>query len=1721
MGKAGEFLLLTWKNWTIQKRKKAVTVFEILLPVGFAALLVVIRSIVKVEAINTSTIWPSFPLVENVTNMAPPGKTEILFAPNQTAIIDLMGNLSQLVGPKFTVRGYLSAEELHDYHAKNGKSVWAAVAFDESADYRTSLPQNVLYDLSVSRLKDGDRWRTANTYPFFRTPWFRNEDANGGEPNYQDTGFLLLQYLVDRVVIDHHAPGNDLPTYDLKMQRMPFPPVVKDFLLPTLQTNLPLFLMLGFILSSLQTIKNILYEKERRLKEAMKLMGLSSTVYWLSWFFKAFVYLAIACAIYTILFAVKIGDKGSVLNNSDPSLVFVFLICYSSSIISFCFMMSTFFNKANTGANAGGILYFLLYFPYFFLTNYYETMTRGEKMATCLIFNTGMALGVNTIGIYEGTGDGARWTNFHQPATVDDNFSLLDAMIMLLVDTALYLLVTWYVDNVHPGEYGVPKPWYFPVSKTYWCGVTPTADNYNHEEPPSVTNPEKFERDPTDLRVGIKISNLRKVFGSGTGKKVAVANTTLNMYDGQITALLGHNGAGKTTTMSMLTGFIPATNGTATVNGYDICTDIQHVRQSLGMCPQHNILFDTLTVQEHLEFFAKLKGCESSMVRQEVDEMIKILELEPKRDSFSVTLSGGQKRKLSVGIALISGSKVVILDEPTSGMDPAARRQIWDILQKFRHGRTIVLSTHFMDEADLLGDRIAIMADGVVKCCGSSLFLKKLYGAGYHLVVVKTKDCDVGKLTSTIQTLIPAATLESHISAELSYLLPFDQSAKFEELFEDIEKKSVELGISSFGTSATTMEEVFLKVGESAEQDEDGNSTEASPLPNGVMNPSFDFKVAENGYSSAKQMVVSAGADNLKSMPTDNGPSVDRFVELNLNLMKNTGVLLSAQQFYGMFVKKAIHFWRNRIVTLVQLLIPVAFTIMALTVAETVPKPGKEPSLPLNLIAFGSSSVAPYRSDIATSNISAVYKASFTRYQTKEFVSTSNFIDALLVDAKDIGTATFNKRYIVGADFTYFVSNSTLKVTSFFNGEPFHSPAITVAYTMNAILQFFTDGQHSITTNNAPFEETLDANSRAVAGATLGTGFTVAFTILFGMAFLSTSFIIFLIKERANGAKHLQKVSGVSNIAYWASSFSWDIINYLLPVLCIMAVFAAFGTEAYSNGGRLGYVFILFFIYGTACLPFVYLLHYLFDVPATGMVVVTMLNIVTGLATTMAVFVLRFPFLGTLDVSNALDWAFSSVIPHYCLGLGLMNIYTNYEYIKTCNSIDYKLTCLIPKLNENPCCIDTCGDNCFAFTEEYLSWESPGIGKYLIFMVIQTVVYFFLIFLVESGLLNQLFYFLTCKTDNSVGSSMVALEEQDYGEGEEDNDVRDERRRINNTSLDNLMKSDSLIIKNLSRTYGNLKAVRNISVGVSPQECFGLLGQNGAGKTSTFKMLTGDQIVSSGNAYVNSYSIQSDIRRVQQNLGYCPQFDALIDQMTGRETLTMYARLRGVEEHQIKAVVNELLDIMTLRQYADKNCAFYSGGNKRKLSTAMALIGDPPFVLLDEPTTGMDPGARRTLWNVLSKIRASGRTLVLTSHSMEECDALCTKIVIMVNGKFVCLGSPQHLKNKFGHGYTLIVRLGSGDDGKAVSGDGLKNYIIQTFQNANIFDGHQGYLHFQIPDADVPLARVFGAMERAKTQFNIEDYSVHQTTLEQVFLTFTRHQTPPKEKKKQKKCFCC
>ena len=164
----------------------------------------------------------------------------------------------------------------------------------------------------------------------------------------------------------------------------------------------------------------------------------------------------------------------------------------------------------------------------------------------------------------------------------------------------------------------------------------------------------------------------------------------------------------------MLSGLLEPTTGSATVFGKNLCGDNYSARRLMGVCPQYDVLFDLLTPEEHLDFFYELKGAtlDTQKKNEEIQKLMVDVGVDDKKDAMSMTLSGGNKRKLSVAIALVGGSKFLIFDEPTAGMDLNARRHLWNMFKKYKEGRIILMSTHYMDEADILGDRIGIMCAG-------------------------------------------------------------------------------------------------------------------------------------------------------------------------------------------------------------------------------------------------------------------------------------------------------------------------------------------------------------------------------------------------------------------------------------------------------------------------------------------------------------------------------------------------------------------------------------------------------------------------------------------------------------------------------------------------------------------------------------------------------------------------------------------------------------------------------------------------------------------------------------------------------------------------------------------------------------------------------------------------------------------------------------------------
>jgi lipooligosaccharide transport system ATP-binding protein len=222
-------------------------------------------------------------------------------------------------------------------------------------------------------------------------------------------------------------------------------------------------------------------------------------------------------------------------------------------------------------------------------------------------------------------------------------------------------------------------------------------------------------------------------------------------------------------------------------------------------------------------------------------------------------------------------------------------------------------------------------------------------------------------------------------------------------------------------------------------------------------------------------------------------------------------------------------------------------------------------------------------------------------------------------------------------------------------------------------------------------------------------------------------------------------------------------------------------------------------------------------------------------------------------------------------------------------------------------------------------------------------------------------------------------------------------------------RETTLVARGLNKSYGSFEAVKGVDFEVYEGECFGFLGPNGAGKTSTMKMIYNAAIPSGGELHVVGLDVMREARRVKMRIGVVPQENNPDEDLTVRENLVVYGRYFGLGRKVISQRADELLKFVQLTEKADDRVEQLSGGMKRRLLIARSLMNDPDLVVLDEPTTGLDPQARHLVWEKLRELKARGKTLILTTHYMEEAAQLCDRLVIMEGGRIISGGSPRAL----------------------------------------------------------------------------------------------------------------
>ncbi|XP_029967304.1 ATP-binding cassette sub-family A member 12 isoform X4 [Salarias fasciatus] len=1658
-----------------------------------------------------------------------------------SALSTLMVDLSSCI--KFDrYRGYDSADQLNAEAQALAKSrdLYASVIFklpnDEdasrerearSSSSNSTLPPRVSYTI---RMHMDNVMRTDRV----RNPYFVKDSHISSRLTMRyNRGFVYLQENIDRAIIEIHA-GHKVTDLAVQIQPFPYPCYFRDAYLEAISFVFPIMLMIAWVLFVADFVKKLVHERELRLHEYMKMMGVNPFSHFFAWFLECTFYLVLTIFILTMLL-----KYGKILPHSDASLIFVYFCDYGLSIIAFSYMVSSFFDKTYIAGLSGSLLYILCFFPFIVVMAMETGLTFVQKSLLSLFSPTCFSYASQYASRYESQGEGIHWSNSYVSPIAEDTSSFGWLCWLMLIDSILYFIIGAYIRMVFPGKYGIPAPWYFPFQRSFWADLCccfqsqsnkskglffsniiqsnqPVFSDDKGKSRSALTS--EAAEDFSDLPVGVALHGLTKLYGN----QAAIENLNVSFYEGHVTSLLGHNGAGKTTTMSLLTGLFAPSSGTIEVYGRDMQANIDKIRKELGVCMQYDVLFDHMTTKEHLLLYGQIKAPHWSPreLREQVRTILEETGMYAHRHKRVGTLSGGMKRKLSISIAFIGGSRLVVLDEPTTGVDPCSRRSIWDIVIQHKKHRTIIMSTHHLDEAEVLSDRIAFLERGGLKCCGSPFDLKDKLGQGYKLTLTKkmekseSRRIDDAELKSFIQAHVPEARLKDTQGGDLVYSLPpftSSNASTYRSLLTALDSNLDALQLGGYGISDTTLEEVFLQLTHNTDG-EDG------PL-----------SISETVSDSA----------SIDSFPSDLSESIPNFGDKIKLTSSSTvsGLALAWQQMTAILIKRFHHSRRDYKGLISQILLPVIFVVFAMGLGSIKNDLQHYPELELSP---GLYNLGPSYSFFSNQNPSSnrlvdrmmsfpgIDNACLDKSndkvcsrKTNSWISTGNRSKAFSVckcphreqicDADNFqpphrsipsSQVVYN---LSGINVeTYLVATANDFIRNRYGGFAFGSPLppdlqmdvkiVPKNRTLSKVL-YNPEGHHTmpaylnslnnlilranlpadkdprkyaISVSSHPYFGRADDEDAVVQGM---LQILVAMCVLTGYSIMTASFAIYEVNEHHSGSKRLQHIAGISEPFYWTVNFIYDMTIYMIPVTLTVAVIAIFQIPAFTYRQNLAAVTLLLVLFGFSTFPWMYLLSGFFKDAEMAFITYVCLNLFLSINTIISTSILHFISQISQNHPEAIKAIFKKlchaflIFPQFNFGNGMLEL---------------------ARMNINVQLL--LGYGVDAYKDPF---STDALGWMFISAFIQGLFFFSLRLLLNKSLIRKVRHLVLGRKT----VPQVAYEDQDE-------DVATEHLRVSSGAA----SSDILQVNQLTKVYQHFKrkipAVKRLSVGIPAGECFGLLGVNGAGKTTTFKMLTGDVSPTDGSAQIRDWEGRlvdiMECRNKGINIGYCPQQDALDHLLTGEEHLYFYARIRGISKKQIRGVVNYLLKRLELNFHRNIITDGYSCGTRRKLSTALALVGHPQILLLDEPSSGMDPRTKRHLWKIITEEVKGKCAVVLTSHSMEECEALCSRLAIMVKGQFQCLGSLQHIKNRFGSGFTVKMYLAEAScDAEAITG-----FMQGRFPSTYLKDQHSAMVEYHVPFAPGGVADIFYQLESNKNALRIKHFSVSQTTLDEVFINF-------------------
>ncbi|KAJ7137918.1 hypothetical protein C8R44DRAFT_607470 [Mycena epipterygia] len=1122
------------------------------------------------------------------------------------------------------------------------------------------------------------------------------------------------------------------------------------------------------------------------------------------------------------------------------------------------------------------------------------------------------------------------------------------------------------------------------------------------------------EKLPIDSTIAVSVQGLGKIFKSLFGRKsknvTAISDLTLDVPRSGIFVLLGSNGAGKSTLLSILGGLTSPSRGVVTFEG----GTSRPPRGTIGIVPQKNVLIPELSCLQTLKIWSAVKWSSNSAPDEDLEQLLRDCDLQGKIHSRAGTLSGGQKRKLQLAIGLIGGSK-----RCTSGVDPLSRRALWRALVSFRRERTIVLTTHLLDEADLLADHIAILAaPGKLVASDSPVSMKRQLGNGYTVQVSVQTPGSLDGTGPLFELLHQIRTIASDTQMSLDsphrplFHLGSNDTSVVGRVLALLDAQAGKYGVVSYDVLGATIEDIFLDV------------------------------------MTKNQVALPEEPDNEPPMYSP-PPAILKLAD---------GRAISPlRQALIIFYKRVLIARRSWLAPLAAIAIAVAGSVWpvelmqkrprscARVFGETFSQPLYAPisdSIPSTGTLSPNGSFEFFSVPIFDSppGIISTLGPSTTSLNVTDFADTAAFTNNIDENYQTILTGGVSFDFTAGSSlFVWEAKDATLMGPTMLN--------LLTNILLNHGLNASGKAGNTPTLIQASYEQfppVFDA-----------TFLALEWLVFFGavMAVFPAFFALYVAKERESSVKTMQLSNGISNpIGLWLGHLMFDSISIFIVATLVVVLLSKLSQQFFGLG-ILWFIIVLYGISGALlayCMTLVVLSPLsAFAATAAYQIIMFILYIANYLlAYTFANPALADGIVQTLHFTLSLLSPIASVTRAGIIAVNLFSLLCDG------NSDDVSSMELI-KLNK--------------------------LGGPILYLVIYSVALFTLLFWVDSG--SVLFQKL-----RRAQVEITSKEPESERPAKEDVDLEAAMAS---------QPSNLLQVLDATKTYGEITAVDRLSFGVSPDTVFCMVGPNGAGKTTSINMISGNVVPDRGDVFINKSSVITDARTARVSLGVCPQFSAIDAQLSVREHLMIYGRLKGLVGEGLNSSIESLLLTTGLTLYTDRLAGKLSGGNQRKLSLAIALIGNPPVILIDEFSTGIDAKMKREMWHLLRTV-AKSKAFVITTHSMEEAAALATKVGILA-ARLLAVGTAEGLSSRYATYEVHFTCRTEEDIARA-------ERLMAVIPGARMVEDLA--TRFEVPIANVPLAEIFRTLA---AEGDFPEYTIEKATLESMFLKVIRENNVQEE----------